>query len=274
MNQEGCPILIRNSFLQPSCEQSCQVTAVGPEGEARQEEVSVACEHLLSVYINEKPAMELVCSPELLVELVLGRLLTEGIISGPQDVETLYICEQGARCRVFLRPSAASLVPAAETVPSCCTGNRLFLRPAEQTLSTREPYRWRPEWITALAQVFAGGTPVHNSTHGTHSCILAKEGVPLYCCEDLGRHNALDKAVGCALRNGVDLGKTILYTSGRVPVDMMQKVIRAGVPVIVSNAVPTDQAVSLAKQYGVTLICRARPRSFLVFSGADRMDKS
>ena len=55
MNQEGCPILIRNSFLQQSCEQSCQVTAVGPEGEARQENVSVACEHLLSVYINERP---------------------------------------------------------------------------------------------------------------------------------------------------------------------------------------------------------------------------
>lgn len=265
---------IRDSFSQQPCEQSSEVTTVGPEGEIRQESFSVVREHLLSVYLNERPAMELVCSPELLSQLVLGRLLTEGIITGPQDVETLYICEQGARCRVFLSPSAAPLVPATETVPSCCTGNRVFLRPPEQALSTQEPYLWRPEWITALAQVFAEGTPVHNSTHGTHSCILAREGVPLYCCEDLGRHNALDKAVGCALQNGADLSQMILYTSGRVPVDMMQKVIRARVPVIVSNTVPTDQAISLARQYGVTLICRARPHSFLVFSGADRMDKS
>ena len=80
----------------------------------------------------------------------------------------------------------------------------------------------------------------------------------LYQCEDLGRHNALDKAVGCALADGVPLGECVLYTSGRVPVDMVRKAIRAGVPALVSKTMPTVQSVELAEEYGLRLFIQKK----------------
>lgn len=65
--------------------------------------------------------------------------------------------------------------------------------------------------------------------------------------EDIGRHNALDKVLGWALEQGIPLGECIVYTSGRIPVDMVLKVIRAGVPVFASKAMPTAESVALAK---------------------------
>lgn len=103
------------------------------------------------------------------------------------------------------------------------------------------------------------------ATVGVHSCILAKEGRVLVNCEDIGRHNAIDKAVGWALLNGINLEECMLYSSGRVPTDMVRKAIRAGVPVFISKGVPTVQAVKMAKEYGLKLIGSARPDSMNIF---------
>ena len=84
-------------------------------------------------------------------------------------------------------------------------------------------------------------------------------------CEDIGRHNAVDKAVGYALREGVLLSECIIYTSGRAPVDMVQKAIVAGIPVMASKASPTKEAVELARRYGLVLIGNARPDSMKLF---------
>ena len=260
---------INDQFKALSDPVSLDAVLVNADGSSQEKPSVVVREHLLSVFINEQSAMELVCCPDHLVELVLGRLVTEGIVTSQEDIDFVYLCDQGLRCRVFLTDSSVSMENATETVPSCCTGNRVFLRSPKAELQKRKPYSWKAEWITTLAKVFAEGTPLHEQTHGTHSCMLAQADKPLYCFEDLGRHNALDKTVGTAFRDGVDLHETILYTSGRIPVDMMQKVIRAGVPVVVSNAAPTDKAVALAEEYGVTLICRARPGHFLVFTGME-----
>ena len=96
------------------------------------------------------------------------------------------------------------------------------------------------------------------STHAVHSCLLLRAGRILYRCEDLGRHNALDKAVGCALTEGVPLAECVLFTSGRVPVDMVRKAIRAGVPALVSKSMPTVQSLELAEEYGLKLFIRQK----------------
>ena len=88
----------------------------------------------------------------------------------------------------------------------------------------------------------------------------------LYCCEDLGRHNAFDKVIGRALEDGVDLTRCTVFTSGRIPTDMVVKALRAGVPTLVSKAVPTDITVRMAREYDLTLICSAHSDSLKVFS--------
>ena len=101
--------------------------------------------------------------------------------------------------------------------------------------------------------------PVHNTTLGTHACILAHGEEILFTCEDFGRRNTVLKAIGYAILNGINLSECFLFISGRVLADMMYHVIHAGIPLLASKAVPTADAVSLAKEYGVTLIVKAYP---------------
>ena len=74
-----------------------------------------------------------------------------------------------------------------------------------------------------------------------------------YICVDLGRHNAVDKTIGAALKAGVDLRESVLYSTGRIPTDMMWKVVRSGIPAIVSRGAVTKQATELAERFGVLL---------------------
>ena len=238
-------------------------------GEVSEEKDLILDEHQMDVYVNEQLVMQIVCVPSYLEELVLGRLFTEGFIRCVSEVQKIYICEQGRRARVFLNADIRERIAGRNVlVPTCCTDNQ-SVRILDEVMGEPEkikPYDWKPEWIFKMSERFFKGTKLHRMTRGTHSCFLGSEGEILFECEDIGRHNALDKAVGYALKNGVPLQKTILYTSGRVPADMVRKTIRAGVPVFVSKAVPTRMAVELARMYGVTLIGSAREEGMKVYT--------
>lgn len=244
---------ISNCFEAQSCICTPRTVVVNRDGRVLEKDTDIVKEHFLSVYIDEVLSMELVCTPAMMPELVLGRLVTEGMISSIKEVKHLYICEQGTCCQVSLCTDLRASESSPKSESSGCV----------------DTFIWKSEWVFALADIFAQGTPIYRITHGVHSCMLAVKDQPVYCCEDLGRHNALDKVVGCACRDGMDLRQTILYTSGRVPTDIMLKAIRSQIPMIISNAAPTDNAVELAKKYGVTLICSTRPGHFLVFAGIE-----
>jgi FdhD protein len=119
------------------------------------------------------------------------------------------------------------------------------------------PPVWRPEDVFALAARFRQGMPIHSATGATHSCFLMRGGEIVYECEDLSRHNAVDKAVGFAVVSGTPLGECLLYTSGRLPEEQVRRAAAAGIGVLVSKATPTAQAVELARALGVVLLCRA-----------------
>ena len=242
-------------------------------GRAAQDE-QLLREHVLEIVVNERPVYEVVCTPTMLPELVLGRLLSQGIIRSAQEVDLLYLCAEGVRATVYLnRPlpeQPDDAAQKAQLVATCCTDSLTgsTLQPMSEQLPTLQPIPWRREWVSDLAGAFFRGTPLYRQTHCAHSAFLMRNGEILAAAEDIGRHNALDKIFGWAMLQEIPLRECICFTSGRIPVDMTMKVIRAGVPVLVSKAQPTDRAVALAEKYGLTMVGSAHEDSFLLYAGA------
>lgn len=241
--------------------------------EWEQEEARVLSEHLLEVYVNDHLTMKLVCVAEYLTELALGCLFSEGMIESKEDVESVCICQSGSRARVFLKaepePAAEKRGDYVEITSSCCTDNHILddVYKKGRTVKQVKPMEWKPEWIFRLEEEFALDTPLHRETKSTHSCFLSHGGKTIIRCEDIGRHNAMDKVIGYGLRHGIDLSQSIVYSSGRIPTDMAMKAIRSGIPVLVSKESPTWEAVELAEQFGLTLLCNAKQGSFRQYTG-------
>lgn len=236
---------IQNFFSEPPLTLPVEHRYLGRGGETYTQLEPVLTEHTVHVAVNASLTMDLVCLPQHLPELILGHLATEGYLRRAEDLLSLTISADG-------RSASAVLDPLAEPGP----------------LPMVTPTRWEAEWIFALADRFAAGMPVHEQTFATHSCFLARGSELLFQCEDIGRHNALDKAVGFALLRNIDLRTCLLYSSGRMPIDMAGKAIRAGVPLLASKGSPTVGAVDLARQHGLTLLCAARRDRMKLFAGA------
>ena len=200
-------------------------------------------EHRLALEVDGAPFALLVCTPSMLRELVLGRLCTAGRIASASDVCALSFSADGSRAETVLRPGAGG---------------------APRALCDRS--EWRSEDIFRLAGRLRETMPLHDETSGAHGSLLLHRGEVLCCCEDIGRHNAIDKAVGTALEAGVPLAECVLYTTGRIAVDIAEKTISAGVPVLASRALPTAEAVALARAQGLTLIGRAWEDRYEVYA--------
>lgn len=250
---------------------------IGRDGICREESEEVLKEHLIEVFVNEELTMKLVCIPQFLAELVLGRLLTEGMVDSADQIDQIYICEYGTRARVLLKEAKSirreDTKDYIEVTASCCTGNHILNRyfQSQEPVQPVIPIEWTAEQVFSLADRFAEGMPLHGKTWATHSCFLARGNERLFQCEDIGRHNAMDKAIGYALRHDINLRECMVYSSGRIPTDMAIKAIRAGIPVLASKASPSREAVALAQEYNLTLVCAARRDRMKLFAGTPPM---
>ena len=248
-----------------ACMQAPYATTVFLDAQAgsRVLDVDLPCEHALDVYEDARLIMRITCTPDLLRELVVGRLFSEGFIASVDDLDSVDFDNEGTRAQVRFAKRRRDAAGVA-VVPTYGVPGRPFAPGEDRSRVT--PIPWRVDDLFVLAREFAKDTPVHSATGGAHSCYLAQGAEVLFCCEDLGRHNALDKVIGWALLSEIDLTRSLVFSSGRIPADMVGKVIRSGVPLLVTKAVPTDLAVRMARDARLTLICQAHPDSLKVFN--------
>lgn len=243
---------------------------IGRDGVYQERSEPIIREHLMDVYINDKLTMKLICIPQFLTELVLGRLVTEGLVRSTKSIKQIYVCKFGKRAKVYLQEeSKECAADFVEVTPSCCTGNHIlndyFL--VHTDVHPVVPIPWEASQVFALVDRFCEGLPLYDQTTAVHSCFLSQGDKLIFQCEDIGRHNAMDKTIGYALRHGIDLTKCIIYSSGRIATDMVMRAIRAGIPILSSKAAPSQEAVELAEEYGLTLVCAARRDRMKLFTG-------
>jgi len=220
-------------------------------------------------------------------ELVLGFLFSEGIISAVADVVALrYIGENWDEGMQY-NSLVAELDPKVRfdpqqlsrhfyTASSCgvCGKGAIEL---VRTQTCFFPIEDRPaihaSLLGQLPERLLRSQTLFSSTGGIHAAgLFDPEGRLLFLREDVGRHNALDKLIGVALRDGkVPLRDCILLVSGRASFELVQKALMAGIPALLAVGAPSSLAADLAEEYGMTLVGFLRQNSFNVYSGKNRI---
>ncbi len=237
----------------------------------RVEEVKgeVVREQPLAVYVNGEQFLTLLCSPFQLEALVVGYLWMEKVIGGLGDIAALEISEVDGRAGVTLTHPVT--LPTERILTSGCGGGITFR--IDPRLFTRldSPLRVRPARLAArLKDLFTEGVH-YRASRGIHGAALTDGEKLLVVAEDVGRHNAVDKVKGEALLKGIPTVDRILLSTGRVSSEMLLKAARMGVPLVASRTSPTEMAIGLAEQLGITVVGYLRPDSLNLYAG-DALD--
>jgi FdhD protein len=221
-------------------------------------------------------------TPVLARELVTGFLFTEGMIETPADIKTCDISrESGPAGEELVKASVrlAHLPPPSPGRPekrvsysSCGICGKDSYDDLSRGLGrVKSRHRFSLEALKSFLPTMKRYQPLYRRTGGAHAAILLddKADVILHC-EDLGRHNALDKLIGCALIQGISLHDKVVVSSGRASLEMILKTTRAGGPVFVAMSRPTSRAVEAARFYNITLMDMAKG-SHRIYSHARRI---
>ena len=229
----------------------------------------VPMEEVIALHVNGQPLVSLMCTPTMLEELVLGFLFNEGVIEGPDEVALLELRGGGQCVDVWLEHDVE--ISQSRVITSGCSGGITFKDVTSLHHRVESDVRVTPQQVTRLMHEFSQVAAIYHRAGGIHGAALA-EGERLLCtAEDIGRHNALDKIAGVCLRQSQSMQGCVLLTTGRVSSEMVSKVARMGVPIVISHTSPTSLSVQLAQAWGITLVGYTRRRSFRVYTGAERV---
>jgi FdhD protein len=233
----------------------------------RPEEVKaeVVREQPLTIHVNGVRFLTVLCSPFQLEALVLGYLWMERVISGLDEVTSLQVSEIDGRADVWLRQPVE--LPAERILTSGCGGGVTFRIDPRWFGPVRSSLRVRPSQLSARLKDLYTAARHYQTSRGIHGAGLSDGEQLLIVAEDVGRHNAVDKVKGEALQREIATADRILLSTGRVSSEMLLKAVRMGVPVVASRTSPTDMAVALAEQLGVTVVGYVRPDSMNLYAG-------
>lgn len=235
----------------------------------------VATEVPFTVRANGVELATLMCSPSDLQPLCCGFLMTSGVISGPGEVLSLE-CDTRrweAIARVLHDPDPTLTERRLHT--SGCGRGIVFTSVLEASahLPLESDLRLGAGRITSLAQWLLRASPLHRATRGVHTAAICAGGAPpAQPYDDVGRHNAVDKAIGAAAMAGADLTHAILLCSGRASAEVIHKARYCGIPIVISSGSPTHQAVLRAQNAGLTLVGNARGARFVIYAHPERID--
>ncbi|GAB2630444.1 formate dehydrogenase accessory sulfurtransferase FdhD [Prescottella soli] len=263
------------------------VLRITPDGTRRRPD-ALAVEEPLEIRLGGRSLTVTMRTPGNDVDLVHGFLLTEGIIREPEDVTVVRYCngvdDDGANTynvldvelaagvpdpgnrgrREFLTTSACGVCGKA-SLDEVAVRSRFSL--ADSTLEVTAAA------LSSMPETLRNSQRVFDATGGLHAAgLFTADGALLALREDVGRHNAVDKALGWALpQRRIPLSDAVLVVSGRASFELAQKAAMAGIPVLAAVSAPSSLAVDLARDRGMTLVGFLRGETMNVYAGEQRI---
>ncbi len=214
-------------------------------------------------------------------ELALGFLYTEGIIQSPAEVSAVTAPKENAvtiTLKEGMAPAINNLERNFYTTSSCGVCGKASIDAINTICTPANDYPYdgltvNNELLCSLPGLLRSRQSVFDQTGGIHACALFDAtGNLLLLREDVGRHNALDKLIGAALRQELlPLYKHILLLSGRASFELVQKAAMAGIRIVAAVGAPSSLAASLAEDRNMTLIGFLRGDRFNIYSGEQRI---
>ena len=250
-------------------------------------DVKLIVEEPLEIRIESVPYAVLMRTPGDEIELAAGFCLTEGIVDSFREIASIDFCADETEdirdniITVKLAPDVLAAGskgrrPEARSIQSRSSCGLCGVRMIEDLrlalIPAPENTVFSAEAIVRLQHRMSERQELSRHTTAAHAAALADaEGRILTVKEDVGRHNAMDKAIGYGMQNGVDFNRCMMLLSGRISFEMVQKALRAGIPLVTAVSAATSLSVKLADQYGCTLVGRLRDERMTVYTHPERI---
>jgi FdhD protein len=251
-------------------------------------ESGVVIEEPLEIRLNGQPVAVLMRTPGMEKELATGFCLGEGLVAAMKDIALVRHCGRVGsdddlgdlaegdpldssrnRVDVTLLPGAVAQVEQGAAVQWILSGcGRTGVRDLAQNLASIDArVTVSADTLSHLPAQMTRQQAAYRAAGGVHAvAVFDVSGRVIVVCEDIGRHNAMDKAVGYCLLRGFSLRDKLIVSTGRASYDMVAKGVRLGVPIIASVSSPTSLAVELAEALNCTLIGYLRGKSLSVYT--------
>ncbi|MDT8394959.1 MAG: formate dehydrogenase accessory sulfurtransferase FdhD [bacterium] len=236
---------------------------------------SVVRELPLTITINGKEFITLLTTGDANRELTVGFLLSEGFLKKKEDLVDIRVDDEAGSVEVTLAGDVQMMEKLwnKRVVTSGCGKGATFYHVLDslQASPVTSDLAVTPDEIHYLMKELHRRSELYRGTGGVHnSCLADREGILVFR-DDIGRHNAVDKIRGVCFLEGIDLADKILVTTGRMSSEIVIKVAKMGVPILVSRSAPTSLALDLAQRSGLTLVGYVRGEKMTVYTGKERI---
>ena len=244
------------------------------EGEANTE-TTVTMEFSLTIILNNRELVTLLCSPTDLEYLAVGFLFSEGLLKSKGEIKKITVDDQKGVVRVETKKGKELPLELLHKPLIASGGGKgasfYSIAATKGWAKVESQVVIAPHEVFELVNEFQRHSQLFQETHGVHSAALCDNKNILVFNDDLGRHNAIDKIFGECILKDIPTDDRIVITTGRVPSEQLIKVAKKNVPIMISLTVPTDLGVKLADDFGITLIGSVKGKRMNVYTNKWRV---
>lgn len=234
-------------------------------------EGGVIVEQPVSLSVNGKIWVTLMCTPVDIEALAIGFLFNEEIIDSFAEVKHVELHPNSHMVEVWLNKDVEK--PTDWRITSGCTGGITAVtdKVRYRNNNSENGFQITSNEVISLAKKLIEHQGLHQRVGGVHASALSDGKELLIVCEDIGRHNTVDKVIGKILIDDIEVDNKIILSTGRISSEMLQKAVRVGTRMLISLTSPTSLSIEMAEEIDITLIGYARGRKFNIYTHPHRI---